>query len=337
LSTKKYQFFVSSTFSDLADERQLAVKAILDSDHIPSGMELFPAIDMEQFEYIKKVIDECDYYILIIGARYGSTDKDGVSYTEREFDYAVLTGKTVIALIHNDIDNLPKKDFDDDPKLTERLKVFRDKVKNGRMVKLWKNRDQFIAALMQAIPKAISVYPAVGWIRGDQAASEDMKDKYIELVAKYEELQETYQKLSKRNTPVIEGLALLEEEFSLPFKYKIYNDVRGDVLKLTWAQIFIILGRSCYSPAFSEIISDNLAKFIVDRDGTRRNIEFDVIQLGQIKFHLVALKLLEIVVGSGSDMIRLTDRGKSELIRLMAVRSKKGAAESEREAPSENQ
>ena len=95
MAAKKYQIFISSTFSDLVEERQLALKAILDLDHIPAGMEAFPAIDMDQFEYIKKVIDECDYYLLIIGARYGSTDKEGDEhYTEREFDYARSVEKT---------------------------------------------------------------------------------------------------------------------------------------------------------------------------------------------------------------------------------------------------
>ena len=74
-------------------------------------MEAFPAIDMAQFENIKKVIDECDYYLLIIGARYGSIDADGVSFTEREFDYAVSKGKTVITILHDDVQSLPSKNL----------------------------------------------------------------------------------------------------------------------------------------------------------------------------------------------------------------------------------
>jgi len=66
---KKYQVFISSTFSDLVQERQATIRTVLDLGHIPSGMEIFPAADVEQFEYIKKVVDECDYYVLIIGAR----------------------------------------------------------------------------------------------------------------------------------------------------------------------------------------------------------------------------------------------------------------------------
>jgi Domain of unknown function (DUF4062) len=51
---KKYQVFISSTFSDLIEERQDTIRSVLDLGHIPSGMEVFPAADVEQFEYIKK-------------------------------------------------------------------------------------------------------------------------------------------------------------------------------------------------------------------------------------------------------------------------------------------
>jgi Domain of unknown function (DUF4062) len=79
---KKYQIFISSTFKDLLEERQDTLRSVLDMGHIPAGMEIFPAADVEQFAYIKKVIDECDYYILIVGGRYGSVDAAGVSFTE---------------------------------------------------------------------------------------------------------------------------------------------------------------------------------------------------------------------------------------------------------------
>jgi hypothetical protein len=59
---KKFQVFVSSTYNDLIDERQDTLKLILDLGHIPSGMEGFFAADQEQLTYIKKIIDECDYF-----------------------------------------------------------------------------------------------------------------------------------------------------------------------------------------------------------------------------------------------------------------------------------
>jgi hypothetical protein len=58
---KRYQVFVSSTYADLKEERQRVIQALMEMDCIPAGMELFPAADQEQFEFIKRVIDDCDY------------------------------------------------------------------------------------------------------------------------------------------------------------------------------------------------------------------------------------------------------------------------------------
>lgn len=81
---KRYQVFVSSTFEDLQEERREVMQALLSLDCIPTGMELFPAADEESWELIKRFIAGCDYYVVIVGGRYGSVGPDGKSYTEME-------------------------------------------------------------------------------------------------------------------------------------------------------------------------------------------------------------------------------------------------------------
>ena len=61
-------------------------------------------MDEEQLHFIKRIIDDCDYYLLIIGGRYGSLSETGVSYTEMEYDYAVERGMRIIALLHGSSD-----------------------------------------------------------------------------------------------------------------------------------------------------------------------------------------------------------------------------------------
>jgi len=78
MKDKKLQVFVSSTFTDLKEERQAAVEAILSSGNIPAGMELFSAGDESQMTVIKRWIDESDIYLLILGGRYGSLEKNQV-------------------------------------------------------------------------------------------------------------------------------------------------------------------------------------------------------------------------------------------------------------------
>ncbi|WP_135552086.1 DUF4062 domain-containing protein [Paenibacillus cymbidii] len=97
---KKLQVFVSSTFEDLKEERQVAVQAILNSGHIPAGMELFTAGDETQKEIIMRWIEESDVYLLILGGRYGSIDKTtNKSYTHWEYEYAGKIKKPRFAIV----------------------------------------------------------------------------------------------------------------------------------------------------------------------------------------------------------------------------------------------
>src|SRR5262245_27945134 len=102
----RYQVFVSSTFADLKEERQAVMEALLSLDHFPAGMELFPASNDDQWALIKGVINDSDYYVLVIGGRYGSTSESGISYTEMEFDYAVNSRKPILAFLHESPDEI---------------------------------------------------------------------------------------------------------------------------------------------------------------------------------------------------------------------------------------
>ena len=45
---KRYQVFISSTYSDLKEERGKVMQTVMSLDCIPAGMEFFTAIDSEQ-------------------------------------------------------------------------------------------------------------------------------------------------------------------------------------------------------------------------------------------------------------------------------------------------
>ena len=47
----------------------------LECDFIPVGMEQFHTAPVVQWTVTTKMIDECDYYLLIIGGCYGSIDQ----------------------------------------------------------------------------------------------------------------------------------------------------------------------------------------------------------------------------------------------------------------------
>ena len=134
---KRYQVFVSSTFRDLVEERQQVLKAILEIDHMPAGMELFPASDDAAWQLIKDVIDGSDYYVIIVGGRYGSLDDAGIGYTEKEYDYAVSQEKPVIPLLHENPDNLPRDKTDTNTEFWEKLKKFRKRIEEKHTCVYW--------------------------------------------------------------------------------------------------------------------------------------------------------------------------------------------------------
>jgi len=107
MSAPRFQIFLSSTFRDLREERQAVHEAILELGHFPAGMEAFPAADATPWELIKSVINESDYYILIVGGKYGSTGPDGISYTEMEYNLAVELEKPILAFTHGEPDQIP--------------------------------------------------------------------------------------------------------------------------------------------------------------------------------------------------------------------------------------
>ena len=84
----KYQVFISSTYTDLFEEREQVIKATLELEHIPVGMEMFSAADERQWKIITRQIDQSDYYAVIVAHRYDSVQK-GISFTEKEYDYAL--------------------------------------------------------------------------------------------------------------------------------------------------------------------------------------------------------------------------------------------------------
>jgi Domain of unknown function (DUF4062) len=167
---KRYQVFVSSTYKDLQEERQQVIQALLELDCIPAGMELFPASDEDRWSLIRGVIDDCDYYTVIVGGRYGSPDAEGISYTEREYDYAVASGKPVLGFLHANPDDIPSGKTEIAPEAREELEAFRDKV-SQRMCRMWRTPDELGGAVSRSLIKLIKSHPAVGWVRADNVLS----------------------------------------------------------------------------------------------------------------------------------------------------------------------
>ncbi len=164
---KKYQVFLSSTYLDLIEERRIVMQTLLEMDYIPCGMELFPAADEDQWTLIKKVIDQCDYYIVLIAGRYGSIGSNSKSYTQLEYEYAISSNKPVIAFLHEKPDSLPNYKCEQTETGRYNLSEFR-KLCHAKMVKYWNNTENLGALVCTSLTRLVQTKPAIGWIRANE-------------------------------------------------------------------------------------------------------------------------------------------------------------------------
>ena len=172
---KRYQVFVSSTFNDLENERRAVFHSLMMMRFIVAGMEWFPAATEAQWKVVTRAIDDSDFYVLIIGGRYGSTTSEGLSFTEKEFDYAVEKRLPILVFCHKNPNLLPLEKSEIDQNLRHRLEAFRKKATTDRMVRFWSNNPEELANQVTiAVITAMDTTETVGWIRANKVTAKQV-------------------------------------------------------------------------------------------------------------------------------------------------------------------
>ena len=328
---KRYQIFISSTFSDLKEERNKVMQTIMSLDCIPAGMELFPAMDEEQFEFIKRIIDDCDYYLLIVGARYGSMDENGVSYTEKEYDYAVSKGIPVIAFLHHDISSLPMNKADLDAELRKKLETFRRKVETGRLVQYWKNADDLNAKVAISLPKTIKMFPRIGWVRANlQSNAESLQEMNV-LRKENDVLKKMVVKQGK--APRFDrDIADWDEEFNVHFTKEVvypWEELDKDEnpkieFSYTWLEWFrmiaIRLERNYEIGIFG--IFSSIIEEITNENGNYF-FHIDLNDLATIKYQFITYGVITKDHTGSDDRWLLTLKGEKLIAQVMCVKTQK--------------
>ncbi len=178
--SKKYQIFISSTYQDLKDEREQVIKAVLEMGHIPVGMEMFSAADEEQWKIIARQIDEIDYYAIIVAHRYGSVTAEGISFTEKEYDYAVAKGVPVLGFVIDDSSPWPKDKHEEETKKQKRLVEFKKKIMS-RLIQFWKSKEDLHGKFSISLMKAITANPRIGWVRSSEITGPEVTNELTRL------------------------------------------------------------------------------------------------------------------------------------------------------------
>ena len=329
---KRYQVFVSSTYADLKQERARVIQTVIEMDCIPAGMELFPAADEEQFAFIKRVIDDCDYYLLIIGGRYGSTAADGTSYTEKEYDYAISRGLKVIALVHEDPNSIPLGKSEQDPVLRGRLQKFREKVTTNRLVKFWKTAEDLPGLVALSLAYSVKMFPAVGWVRANKAASEDLLAEINDLRKVNAQLQASVTELAGIPEVVIPDLASLDDNMDFHGTYhSTYSNREGHwTATASWREVFGYISPYLRRHPNAEYVAAILRQALFERSHnsgykvTFNDQEFQTVSLQMNALGLVKIEYSEKVGGGYGLFWLLTPAGERLMMEIRTVRKASG-------------
>lgn len=308
---KRYQIFISSTYKDLQLERQAVLESVLKLRHIPVGMEHFVSTNEEQFNYIKRLLDETDYYIIIIGNRYGSQADDGISYTEKEFDYAVNLGIPVIACIHSKPDSLPVSKSDIEPDAVQKLDKFRDKVMHHRLVSYfsWESPSDLSAEVVVALVNTINDYPRPGWERVASYENSDLLNQINDLRIENDEMKAQLGEEKQLNEQKYQIMQFPWNETRTFIGFSHWADYKNISIQvsLTWSQIFSIFGPILLVQSDIDLIhyALNHALFL-DHDP-----QFCV---PDVEFQLIVAEFLKYgIIDVAQDKITLTKAGKQSL------------------------
>ncbi len=328
---KKYQVFVSSTYEDLREQRSAVMSSLWSMDYIPAGMEYFSASDSTQIDYIDKVLDSTDLYVLIVGGRYGSIDsKSDCSYTEREYQLAQQRRIPTLSFICKDISKLPSGSVDSDQ---TRLNAFKEKLEGGRLCSFWTvdEGSSNLALKVVTILAKLSKEELQGWNRGSNSAADS--ESQLQLLTKQGELQEENVALREKNHELEKTLVQLRQKDDFNEADKLILDklikLKGNKReskdsdwtyfqeRLSFRKLFELISGSILIPNSEYSVMSDLEKKLSWEYGGY-SISLAPTTTNEIEMFLLGLDLVTITAGEPDDwegsafkLFTITDKGKA--------------------------
>lgn len=339
---KRYQVFVSSTFEDLREERAEVMQALLELDCMPAGMELFPAASEEQWSWITKVIDESDYYLVIVGGKYGSIHSEKqLSFTELEYRYALEVGKPVIAFLHGSPSAIPAGKTEDSPEKRALLLEFRQQCQQ-RLCKYWSTPSDLGGKVSRSMLQLMKRHPAVGWIRADYLP-DDQKITILELQKK---LAEATEKLRQSSIATVHynSLASGDDPFEIEFyfetkvakasstgsRYWVGAEGFWTKFETTWNSIAQTIGEELLTGAQDSAVMDALNDSFramlpegtegIGKDKIVSGVKISSDIFAVIKAQFIALGLVNVERVRGGNYWTLTALGRGHILNVLTVK-----------------
>jgi hypothetical protein len=240
-------------------------------------------------------------------------------------------GLKVIALLHENPDEIALGKSEKDPELRARLEAFRERVATDRLVRFWRSADELPGIVALSLSKTIKMFPAVGWVRADRVSSEELLTEINDLRKQNTQLQKTLANIPTNPTNPISNLAGLDESIELHGRHYYRGSLSNWKATASWSQLFAFLAPYLMKHPNEAIIKNVLeeALFKISNSiGTSASLDdqdFQTIAVQLKSLGLVELQYTKTVQGGMALFWSATRAGERLMLELRTVRSKKNA------------
>ena len=251
---RRYQIFISSTYEDLKSEREGVLRALLGIDCFPASMEGFGAASSTPWDIIRSTIDLCDYYLVITAGKYGS-EQDGISYTEREYEYAKKAGIPCLAFVHATPETLPHNLVESEVSKRGKLEAFHQKLSDSHLLERWSNADDLKYRVISSLTKEMKRSPRAGWIRASEMLETETLKKLEELRSENDDLRRRLKNLEAPEPQfVVDALKAINvpfrvnpDELSASYRGSAEVYFSGYEIQLNGLDCFRQIGQALYN------------------------------------------------------------------------------------------
>lgn len=253
---KRYHVFICTSGTDMQAERVVLSQALASQGFFSWGLEQRTPLTTA---FARRQIDDCDYFVLLLGGCYGDLSASGVSYMHLEYIYAVTKQKPILILMHEAPDSRPAELQEKTSEAKFKFSDFRQQLQRERDVVVnYRNVRDLEMAVRHAMPQMIERYPSAGWIRPQNTQK---------LQEEIDQLRQKIAQMEFRGIVVREQALQIphvhpDELFSFDYKVHAYQDGNFKELrpqrKMQWGEILAVLGPG-FSPAAPE---ENFARVI---------------------------------------------------------------------------
>jgi hypothetical protein len=226
---------------------------------------------------------------MIVGGRYGSMDTQGISYTEKEYDYAVQQGKPVMGFVHGKPNEIAVGKSEIGLEVRVKLDSFRAKVQQ-KMCRFWTNADELGGAVSRSYVQLLKTHPpAEGWVKARYAKTTEELEKVNQMHEQIRILEQELARLRETSNHIPANLARGIDivRFEYDFRNQLGDDRPANVREVTWNDVFRVIGQLCMDLPPETAVRSELSRLLISSEAEITDLTFR-----KIKVQLYALGLI---------------------------------------------